>query len=130
MAKQIKNNFSFGKQLLARIYIKRARFNYFITLTDTKSQVITCYTLGLILKRKTVKGMRSTYSMEVLSSRLLESLHLYKIKQIDLIIKTEINQHIWTLIRNLNLYGIDFHSIAENYNSPHNGVRLPLRPRK
>ena len=129
--KLIKNeNFFFGRDKSAYIFVKKSFSNFFFTLTDLNKKVIVSCSSGSSDVFFSRKQKMSPYVVENVFKKLLFFLKLYSIKFLRISLKLRVSSHIYFLIKELNYYGYSVSHIFEKNRVPHNGVKTRKRPKK
>jgi ribosomal protein S11 len=125
-----KPHFFFGrKDKKGKIFLKRSRSNYFITMTDIKGRVIRSYTTGSVVfgsKRKCL----SPYAIEGVFNKLVIFIKLYNLKKFDVIIKVLSPGHLYSLLKEMKKHNLIVIALLNRLPLPHNGVRGQKIPRK
>ena len=121
-----KLHFKFGdkENRTAKIYLRKTWSNIFLTLTDLKNRVIICKTSGNCKVSNSKRRKKIAMSIEKIIKHLYdESLLLFNIKNIEIILKMRVRSHLYTLIKRLKYYKINIISIISRKKIAHNGIR-------
>lgn len=107
----------------AKICVRRSFSNLFLTLMDSRGQVIICKTSGSCgftgsKRKKTIK-----YNIEVLFKEVYEYIKVYRIQQVIIVLRTRVNAYYYTLAQELSYVGIRIGAVYFNRRLPHNGMR-------
>ena len=108
----------------AKIYLRKTWSNIFLTLTDLKNRVIICKTSGNCKVSNSKRRKKIAMAIEKIIKHLYdESLLLFNIKNIEIILKMRVRSHLYTLIKRLKYYKINIISIISRKKIAHNGIR-------
>jgi len=121
-----KLHFKFGdkENRTAKIYLRKTWSNIFLTLTDLKNRVIICKTSGNCKVSNSKRRKKIAMAIEKIIKHLYdESLLLFNIKNIEIILKMRVRSHLYTLIKRLKYYKINIISIISRKKIAHNGIR-------
>lgn len=123
--------FIFGKFKSAKIYIRRTRSNFIVTLTDLLDRVIVCCTSGSSIKLQCTKKRRvSPYAMEDIVQNLAITLNRLGIKRVHIVLKIRTGIIVRFLFKQIMLQGFNIYCVEDRLVCPHNGVRSRKLPRK
>jgi len=122
--------FNYSKNRCAYIIYKQTYSNFFVTLIDRKGHVINCITAGNSHVGFSIRQKRSPYAMEKICSRLMIFIRLYKIRHLQIYLKTRPTSAFFMLMRQLSLHQIRVVKILERICAPHNGIRAKKARRK
>lgn len=121
-----KLHFNFGDKdnRTAKIYLRKTWSNIFLTLTDLKNKVIICKTSGNCKISDSKRRKKIAMAIETIMKYLYdESISLFNIKNIEIILKMRVRSHLYTLIKRLKYYKINILSIISRKKMAHNGIR-------
>lgn len=120
-----KNYFNLGNLKIkkAKVYLKRSYTNIFITLADLEGRVILCRTSGSSGISGSKRKKRAPQAIEMIVQNLLPVLKLYKIKSVEIILRSRISSYFHYLVKELNYYGIKILGFTIRRKVAHNGVR-------
>jgi ribosomal protein S11 len=123
---QKKEHFFFGENLesLSAILIyKRTHSNIFITLLDNNKKVVICKSSGIVKVGDNKKQKVATQAIEQIADSLIKIFNFYKIVLVEILLKSNISLHIFSLVRLLLLKGIVIKSFLDIKRFAHNGMR-------
>ena len=119
-----KKYFNFGiAKNKGRIYLKRSFTNIFITFTDLSGRVIICRTSGSSRISGSKRRKKAPQAIETIVKQLLPILRLYKVKFVELMLRSRISVYFHFLVKELTYYGIKVVGFKIRRRIPHNGVR-------
>jgi ribosomal protein S11 len=118
-----KENFNFGEVGACRIHIRRAYTNIYITLTDLNDQVIVCHTSGSSDKAHSKRRKRAAQTVELIFRNVIPYIRLYKLLNVELVVKMKMSAVFHTLIKELAYYNLNVINIKLRRAIAHNGVR-------
>lgn len=119
-----KPRFSLGKNPTARVYLKRSHSNVFITITDLKGKVIKCHSSGSAIQLCRSKRIKkSPQAIESIIRGLVPTFNIYKIKLVNIYLRSRISVFFHYLVKELEYYNIKLNCIVIKRRHPHNGVR-------
>ena len=121
-----KLHFSFGNKddRTAKIYLRKTWSNIFLTLTDLRDKVIICKTSGNCKISDSKRRKKIAMAIETIMKYLYdESISLFNIRNIVIILKMKVRSHLYTLIKRLKYYKINIVGIKTKRKVSHNGVR-------
>lgn len=121
-----KLHFNFGdkENKTAKIYLRKTWSNIFLTLTDLKNKVVICKTSGNCKISDSKRRKKIAMAIETIMKYLYdESISLFNIKNIEIILKMKVRSHLYTLIKRLKYYKINILSIISKKKMAHNGIR-------
>jgi ribosomal protein S11 len=89
-----------------------------------KNRVIICKTSGNCKVSNSKRRKKIAMAIEKIIKHLYdESLLLFNIKNIEIILKMRVRSHLYTLIKRLKYYKINIISIISRKKIAHNGIR-------
>lgn len=97
--------------------------NVFLTLLDLKKKVICAKSAGMAHLGNSKRKKLSTQTIDILVRQILLRVRIYRIKIISLILKSNVNKFVWTLVHKLNYFGVLIDKIIISKKTPHNGMR-------
>lgn len=121
-----KLHFNFGDKdnKTAKIYLRKTWSNIFITLCDLKNKVIICKTSGNSKISDSKRRKKIAMAIETIMKYLYnETILLFNIRNIEIILKMRVRSHLYTLIKRLKYYKINIISIISKKKVAHNGIR-------
>ena len=121
-----KLHFNFGDKdnKTAKIYLRKTWSNIFITLCDLKNKVIICKTSGNSKISDSKRRKKIAMAIETIMKYLYnETILLFNIRNIEIILKMRVRSHLYTLIKRLKYYKINIISIITRKKIAHNGIR-------
>lgn len=122
-----KLHYSFGdnkNDRAAKIYLRKTWSNIFLTLTDLEDKVIICKTSGNSNISHSKRRKKIAMAIEKIMKLLYdETILLFNIRNITIILKMKVRSHLYTLIKRLKYYKINIVGIETKRRISHNGVR-------
>lgn len=121
-----KLHFDFGEKdnRTAKIYLRKGWSNIFLTLTDLNNKVIICKTSGNSKISESKRRKKIAMAIEIIMKYLYnETILLFNIRNIEIILKMRVRSHLYTLIKRLKYYKINIVSIISKKKIAHNGIR-------
>ena len=109
-----KLHFKFGDKdnRTAKLYLRKTWSNIFITLTDLRNKVIICKTSGNCNISHSKRRKKIAMAIETIIKYLYdESISLFNIKNIEIILKMRVRSHLYTLLKRLKYYKINILSL-------------------
>jgi len=122
----LKKHFNFGdfkSKIVARIFFKKSRSNFFITLTDINNNVIVSKSSGCVLSSNSKRRKKSPQAVEDIMRSLKPYLVIYNITHIEVILRQRINIFIHFLVKELEVYGVNILDFKLKLNHVYNGMR-------
>jgi ribosomal protein S11 len=120
----IKQHFYFGSPpFLAFLTVKRTYSNVFISLLDRYSRVIITKTSGNFNLGNNKKKKKTPQAVEEIMRGLIEYIKLYNIGSIMIILRCKISPHIYTMVKELLVAGIEIKGYYDKRVVAHNGMR-------
>jgi ribosomal protein S11 len=101
-----KNHFVLSENT-GKIYLNRSYTNIFITLTDLNDKVIICKTSGTSGLVGSKRRKNVPQAIENIMKNLFSYLRLYKISNIEIVLKIKINIFFHYLLKELTYYNIN-----------------------
>lgn len=115
----------------AKIFIRRSKSNFILTMTDMRNKVIVCCTSGSSIKEQCTKKRRiSPYAMEDIVTSLNIFFFKFNIKRVRLVLKMRTGMVVRFLFKELLKKGIQIFRVDERLICAHNGVRRRKLQRK
>jgi len=121
-----KLHFFFGNHdnKTAKIYLRKTWSNIFLTLSDLNDKVIICKSSGNCKVSDSKRRKKIAMAIETIMKYLYdESISLFNIKNVIIILKMKVKSHLYTLIKRLKYYKINIINIYSRRRVSHNGVR-------
>lgn len=121
-----KLHFNFGDKdnRTAKIYLRKSWSNIYLTLTDLSNKVIICKTSGNSKISESKRRKKIAMAIETIMKYLYnETILLFNIKNIEIVLKMRVRSHLYTLIKRLKYYKVNIISIISKRKMAHNGIR-------
>lgn len=114
----------------ANIYIRRTWSNIFVTITDLNNNVILCKSSGMVVNSKNKRLKKAPQSLELIVLNVSKILKEKKLLNVNIILKSRITQHIYTLVRELLYRNIFVLSFINHFSIPYGKLRGRVKRRK
>jgi ribosomal protein S11 len=118
-----KAHFFFTKKGIGILILEKKHSNIFLTFTDLRDKVVICKTSGSSFAGFSKKKKKSPQALEKIISCLMPYFVLYNIKYVKLYLTSRVTVHVYTLVRELSMKGVNIFSFHDRKNIPHNGMR-------
>lgn len=115
---------------MANLYIRRTWTNIFVTITDMQNQVLICKSSGMVIDSKNKRLKKAPQSLETIVLEVSKILKENNIHSVNIILKSRITQHIYTLVRELLYRNISVASFINNFSIPYGKLRERVKRRK
>lgn len=115
---------------IANLYIRRTWTNIFVTITDSKNKVLICKSSGMFIASKNKRLKKAPQSLEIIVWEISKILKDKNINSVNLILKSRITQHIYTLVRELLYRNISVKSFINKFSIPYGKLRGRVKRRK
>jgi ribosomal protein S11 len=127
LKKKVKSHFTFffneryGNQ--AYLMFSKSHSNIFVTLLDSKFRVIAGISSGIALVGYSKRSKVATQALELIMEKVNSYFVLYRIRCVEICLKTLDEIHIAAMLKELNHYRVPAVGFTEVFRLPHNGVR-------
>jgi len=107
----------------ANIMVNRSFSNIFITITDLRKNVVICKSSGSSGVGNLKKSKKSPQAIENIVNALIPYIELYKIRNLNIILKVRFSSHVILLVKELHDRGYNIIQFMTRLKVGHNGMR-------
>lgn len=110
-------------EIVAKLFLRKSFTNIFLTLTDLRERVIYTLSGGMCALKNNKREKLAPFIVEVMTKKILEILNKFKIRNIEIIVRSFFRVHLRVLVYQLVRNNFIINVIKDRRIVPHNGVR-------